>query len=241
MAFIPLDDLKNGALELGIELSDKQLEQFDRYARFLVETNEKFNLTRITSPRDIVVSHYLDSLTCIAAHTPSEYANIIDVGAGAGFPGIPIKIVRPDLNLTLLDSTSKKVTFMTDTAALLELGNTIAIHARAEDLGRDKNHREKYDIAYARALSELAVLAELCLPLVKIGGYVVAQKSEDIDEELTHARPLIGQLGGQIDNIVKIKLPLSDVTRRIVVLAKVKPTPESFPRAFGKISRSRRL
>lgn len=240
MAYIPIDDLRNGALELGIELSDTQLEQFDRYAQFLVETNKKFNLTRITDPRGIVISHFLDSLTCITAHKPIECARVIDVGAGAGFPGIPIKTARPDLKLTLLDSTSKKVKFMAEAAELLELDNVRAIHARAEELGRDKNHREKYDIAYARALSELAVLSELCLPLVKIGGYVIAQKSEDIDDELAHARPLIGQLGGQVENIIKIKLPLSDVTRRIVVMTKTKPTPESFPRAFGKISKTRK-
>ncbi|MHB9036479.1 MAG: 16S rRNA (guanine(527)-N(7))-methyltransferase RsmG [Armatimonadota bacterium] len=237
MSYIPIDDLRAGALELGIELSEEQLEQFDRFAEFLAETNQKFNLTRITDPREVVTSHFLDSLTCLQALSPKKDARVIDVGAGAGFPGIPIKIVRPDLRVTLLDSTSKKVQFMSDAVKLLGLTGIEAVHGRAEALGRDKNFRERFDLAYARALSELRVLAELCLPLVKVGGHVVAQKSEGIDDELASARPAIGQFGGRVENVVQVRIPLTEVTRRLVVISKTKPTPETFPRPYGRITK----
>jgi 16S rRNA (guanine527-N7)-methyltransferase len=239
MPYIPIDELRAGALELDIELTDEQLEQFDRFAEFLVQTNEKFNLTRITEPHEMVTSHFLDSLTCLAALKPKKGARIIDVGAGAGFPGIPIKIVRPDLRVTLLDSTFKKVKFMSDAVEMLGLEGAQPLHGRSEQIGRDKDFRERFDIAYARALSELRVLSELCLPLVKVGGHVVAQKSEEIDEELATARPVIGQLGGRVQDVIQIRIPLTEVTRRLVIISKTKPTPEVFPRPYGRIAKAK--
>lgn len=236
MPFISIPDLRAGALELGVELSDEQLEQFDALAKFLVETNAKFNLTRITDPREIVTSHFLDSLTCLTALKPKKGARVIDVGAGPGFPGLPIKIVRPDLHVTLLDSTFKKVKFMSQAVELLGLQNVEPVHGRAEEVGRDKDFRERFDIAYARALSELKALAELCLPLVKVGGHVVAQKSEDIAAELDAARPVIGQLGGRVQGVVQVNIPLTEVTRRLVIISKTKPTPEAFPRPYARIA-----
>ncbi|MCE5322096.1 16S rRNA (guanine(527)-N(7))-methyltransferase RsmG [bacterium] len=239
MTFINIDDLQSGALELGIELSASQLDQFDSFASFFVETNKHFNLTRITNPHEIVTSHFLDSLTCLAALNPKHGANVIDVGSGAGFPGIPIKIARPDLHVSLLDSTFKKVKFISQAVALLELSEVVPIHGRAEDICRDKDFREKFDIAYARALSELTILAELCLPLVKTGGHVVAQKSKLIDEEISHARPIIGQLGGHVHKVAKVKIPLTDIIRRLVIISKVKPTPEAFPRSYSRIVKTK--
>ncbi|MCE5197787.1 MAG: 16S rRNA (guanine(527)-N(7))-methyltransferase RsmG [Armatimonadota bacterium] len=239
MPFIPLDTLHSGASELGIELSDNQLALMDEFAAFMVETNERLNLTRIINPSDIVTAHYLDSLTCLAALNVPQGAKVIDVGTGAGFPGIPIKIVRPDLHVTLLDATFKKIKFLSDAIQRLGLEGIEPVHARAEEIGREKAFREHYDIAYARALSETRVLAELCLPLVRIGGYVIAQKSKEIDEELAEARAIIGQLGGRVEKTVRTHIPFTEITRQLVVIAKDKPTPQSFPRPYAKIVRSK--
>ncbi|MCX6344310.1 MAG: 16S rRNA (guanine(527)-N(7))-methyltransferase RsmG [Armatimonadetes bacterium] len=235
MTFLPLDLLRAGASEMGIELSESQLTQLDSYAAFLVETNKQFNLTRITDPEDIVTFHYLDSFTCLAALDISDRGNVIDVGAGPGFPGIPIKIARPDISIALLEATRKKTDFMTSVMQRLSLENAVALNARAEEIGREPEYREQYDIAYARALSDMKVLAELCLPLVRVGGYVVAQKSQNIDEELVAAKAIIGQLGGKIENIRQIQIPGTEIIRQLVVIQKIKPTPPQYPRTYARI------
>ena len=235
MTLLPLDLLKSGASELGIELTDAQLELFDAFASFLVETNKKFKLTRITEPEDIIKSHYLDSLTCLSALDVNRGASIIDVGTGAGFPGIPIEIVRPDLFASLTDATFKKTKFISEAIEHLGLKNAKPVHARAEELGRDPSFREQFNIAYARALSELKVVAELCLPLVKPGGYLVAQKSADVSDEILDARVIIGQLGGKVVNIVTTRIPHTDIERKLIIIQKNKPTPPQFPRAYTKI------
>lgn len=241
MSFLPLEMLKEGALEIGVGLSDSQLELYDSFASLLVETNKYFNLTRITEPEEIVRNHYLDSLLCLSACEHANGAKTIDIGTGAGFPGIPIKIARPDLDMTLIDSTSKKIRFIKDAVSKLDFTNTYPMHARAEELGHQKDHREAYDIAYARALSEMKVLAELSLPLVKIGGRVVAQKSIDIIEELKLALPLIGQLGGSVEKTCRLKIPFTDIERVIVVIKKDKPTPQQFPRPYAKIVKGKQI
>ena len=236
MPFLPLDLLKSGASELGIELDGIQLDQFDRFAAFMVETNRKFNLTRITDPEAIVTNHILDSLTCLWAVDLPIGAKVIDVGTGAGFPGIPVKIARPDLHVTLLDGTFKKVKFLSEAIALLSLGGIEPVHGRAEELAHEKGHRERYDAVYVRALSELKPLVEMCLPFAKVGGRLVAQKGPEIEEELAAARPMIGQLGGAVEKTVRTHIPGTDVARTLVVISKIKQTPRQYPRAYAKIA-----
>lgn len=237
MPHLPLDLLRIGAQELGIELNDGQLEKFERYAEILVETNRKLNLTRITDPRDIVTHHYLDSLTCLAAANVPGGSKCIDIGTGAGFPGIPIAIARPDLDLTLMDSVKKKLDFIKRAAENIGLDNVQLVNLRAEDAGRDARYREQYDIAWARAVSEMKVLVELCLPLVRVGGHFVAQKSSDVDEEICSARPIIGQLGAKVERDLRIQVSGTDIVRRLIVLAKKQSTPGMFPRSFSRITK----
>jgi len=236
MSYLPLDLLKAGASELGIELSEAQLAQFDEFAALLVEANRNFNLTRITEPEGMVISHFLDSLVCLWAQEVSGGKRVIDVGTGAGFPGIPIKIARPDLGLTLVDGTLKKIRFLAESIERLGLEGAEAIHGRAEELAHEKAYREHYDVAYARALAELPVLVELCLPFVKPGGLVVATKGPGIDAEIDAARPIIGQLGGAIEKIVRTHIPGTDVARTIPVILKTKQTPERYPRSYALIA-----
>lgn len=235
---LPTDLLRDGALQLGIELTDEQMELFERFAALLVETNKSLNLTRITDPAEIVTGHYLDSFTCLAAAKIRPNARVVDIGTGAGFPGIPIKIVRPDLDVTLLDASLKKLKFIEEAIEALGLHGITLLHARAEEAAHDAAHRETFDVAFARALAEMKVLAELSLPLVKPGGMLIAQKSEGADEEIHAAKPLIGQLGGKVDAIKRIAIPSTEITRQLVVISKTKPTPPEFPRPYSRITRS---
>ena len=236
MAFLPLELVSSGASELGIELSCEQLGQFDEFARMLVEANRKHNLTRITDPHDIVTRHYLDSLTCLSARAIDSGSSVIDVGTGAGFPGIPMAIARNDLKVTLLDSLRKRLAFLEDAAGKLGLSNVETVHARAEDAGRDSAHREVYDVAVTRALSRVKVIVELCLPLVRVGGYLIAQKSKDVEHELDEARAMIGQLGGRLSEAARLTIPYTDIQRSLVIVEKTKPTPDEFPRRWGRIA-----
>ncbi len=241
MAFLPLELLASGALELDLELSSAQLEQFDEFARMLVEANRKHNLTRITDPHDIVTRHYLDSLTCLSAREIDRGSKVIDVGTGAGFPGIPMAIARNDLKLTLLDSLRKRLTFLEEAARELGLTNVEMVHARAEDAGRDRAHREVFDVAVTRALSRVKVIVELCLPLVKVGGCLIVQKSKDVEDELDEARAMMGQLGGRLAEVARLTIPHTDIKRCLVIVEKVKPTPEGFPRPWGRIADGKRV
>ncbi len=240
MPYVPLDLLKSGASELGIELSEDQLAQFDRFARMLVEANRKFNLTRVTEPEAIVISHFLDSLVCLWAQEVRRGMKAIDVGTGAGFPGIPIKIARPDLRLTLVDGTLKKVRFLQESIERLGLEGVEAVHGRAEEMARGKAYREQHDVAYARALAQMPVLAELCLPFVRPGGHVVATKGPDAAAELDSARPIIGHLGGAVEKIVRTHIPGTDVRRTIPVMLKTRQTTERYPRSYALIAARRR-
>ena len=219
----------------GFELTARQLEQFDQYAQFLVEYNEKVNLTAITDPEGIEVKHFLDSLMLLKAVELPEGASVIDVGTGAGFPSVPAKIVRDDLRLTLLDGLNKRIVFLGELSRRLGQENT-ALHARAEEAARGEL-REQFDLATARAVADLRVLAEYCLPFVKVGGCFAALKGGDIEEELDEAKYAVRQLGGKVESVEKFDLP-GGLSRSIVVIRKVKPTPAKFPRPSGKIKKN---
>jgi len=235
MAFLPLDMLKSGCLDLWLELTDEQLRTFDEFADLLCDRNTQLNLTRITEPQAIVTNHYLDSLTCLTAVRLQEGASVVDVGTGAGFPGIPIKVVRPDLRVTFMDSTVKKLDFIKEAVDRLGIDGVDFAHARAEDAGHKREHREKYDAAFARALADMSVLAEFCLPLVRVGGQVIAQNGKGVEEELAAARPIIGELGGAVEKLSRVNLPHTGIARTIVVLTKTKPCPQVFPRPYPRI------
>jgi len=241
MPFLPLDKLKTGASELGIALYDTQLALFDAFAELLTAANTKFNLTRITDPEAIVRDHYLDSLACLSAVELSSGSRVIDIGTGAGFPGVPLKLARPDLNVVMVDSTLKKIKFLQEAIERLEIEEVELIHTRAEDLAHDCRYREKFDATCCRALADLAIASELCVPFVRAGGRMIAQKSKDIDEEIAAARPIIGQLGGNVEKIVRIKIPGTNILRSLVVVQKARPTPIRFPRSYAQIARKKKI
>lgn len=228
------DILKEGSKELGISLTDDQVEQFIKYKEILVEWNQHMNLTGIVEDKQVMIKHFLDSLGCVTLPYIKEDATVIDVGTGAGFPGIPINIYYPKTAVTLLDSLNKRINFLKEVCNEVGLNEVSFQHGRAEDFGKDIDFREKYDIAVARAVAQLNVLCEYCLPFVKVGGYFICQKGPNIEEELKNAQKSIEILGGKIIEKKDIKLPYSDETHSIVVIQKIKQTPEKYPRKAGK-------
>ena len=218
----------------GFELTARQLEQFDQYAQFLVEYNEKVNLTAITDPEGIEVKHFLDSLMLLKAVELPEGASVIDVGTGAGFPSVPAKIVRDDLRLTLLDGLNKRIVFLGELSRRLGQEN-IALHARAEEAARGEL-REQFDLATARAVADLRVLAEYCLPFVKVGGLFLAMKGESAADEVQEAQNALRQLGAQVERLYEY--PVADAIHRVVVIRKTRPTPARYPRPFAKIKKA---
>lgn len=213
-------------------LTDEQLEQFDTYARLLVEWNEKMNLTAITEPDEIVIKHFVDSLAFLEYADLPQGAKVIDVGTGAGFPSVPLLIARPDIQLTLMDALNKRLNFLD--AVLTETGlDAELVHSRAEELGKNKNYREQYDIATARAVAPMNVLSEYCLPFVKLGGEFVALKGSN--DDVSPAENAIKTLGGEIKATVSYKLPNGD-DRSIAVVKKISQTSTKYPRNNKKIS-----
>ena len=227
--------LKDLAALLGVFLDDRALERFDLYAQKMCDWNEKINLTAITDPREICVKHFADSLSVLAKVEIPQGAKLIDVGTGAGFPGLALKIARPDLRVTLLDSTKKKLTVLEDISQTLELEVEL-LHKRAEEAGQSGDYREKFDIATARAVANLAVLSEYCLPFVRVGGRFLAMKSAKTQEELTGAKKAIGLLGGKVQTIHTLHLETAG-ERTIIELKKTSPTPAPYPRPSAKIAR----
>lgn len=217
----------------GINLTVKQLEQFKKYYVTLVEWNQKMNLTAITDQEDVYLKHFYDSLT-IAFDFKFKDQKIIDVGAGAGFPSIPLKIVYPDLKVTIVDSLTKRITFLNHLFKELELTDCNAISARAEEYA--KTNRQKADLVLARAVARLDILDELCLPLVKVGGYFLALKGLKAQEELTKASSGIKILGGEVERVIDFRLT-NDDHRSNIIIKKVKATPAKYPRMFGKIKK----
>lgn len=227
--------LKKGLSEYGYEISEIQEKRLSEYSDLLVEWNKKINLTAVTDPKEISVKHFLDSIVPILVLTPKTGKSIADVGTGAGFPGMPIKIIREDLKLTFIDSLNKRINFLKTVSDELGIDDNDFIHSRAEDAGRSEKYRGKFDYTVSRAVAHLRVLSEYCIPLLKTGGIFMSYKSYEIDEEVNEAKRVIGDLGGKIRDIKEIKIPGSDIVRKIVVIEKVRETPKQFPRRSNKI------
>lgn len=225
--------LSNALKKLNIEITDTQLSQFERYFNLLVEWNSKINLTRITQPEEVAVKHFADSLTLLKYVDVKSNAKLVDVGTGAGFPGIPIQIMRPDINLTLLDSLNKRLVFLEEVCDSIGIEAEF-VHARAEQGGVDCDFREKFDIVTSRAVAKLNTLSEYCLPYVKKGGTFVAMKGPELQEELKEAQNAVKVLGGKVENVWEFSLP-DDSRRTILAIKKVNHTPKQYPRQGTKI------
>ena len=231
--------LVNGAKELGIDLNPDEVEKLFSYMDLIKIWNNKFNLTSIDDDHDFIVKHFLDSLSIlpfIKKFENIDNINIIDIGTGAGFPAIPLKIILKDINITMLDAVEKKVKFLDVCISTLKLKNTKAFHGRAEDYGHNKEHREKYDIAVARAVASLPVLLEYCLPFVKKDGIFIAMKGKNM-EEVSASQRALNELGGKIEEIEEITMPSSDNVRNIIIVKKFRQTPPNYPRKAGKPSK----
>jgi len=225
--------LREQAEAIGISLTDRQLEQFELYFRLLVEWNEKMNLTGITERAAVYEKHFYDSLTVsLAADLRGEVA-LADIGSGAGFPSIPLKIAFPQLKITIVDSLAKRIRFLEEVGSSLKLEDVSCIHGRAEDVARLPAHRDRYDVATARAVARLAGLNELCLPFVRAGGSFVAMKGSDLSEEIEESRFSIKQLNGELQEVRRLELPIERSERHLVLIRKVRPTPKSYPRKAG--------
>ena len=228
-----LEILEKGCEELGIILNDTQKHQFIQFYEYLIEKNKVMNLTGITEFQEVLVKHFLDSLACVKAVDMSKVNRIMDIGTGAGFPGVPLKIAFPHLEACLLDSLKKRVNFLEETFQLLKLENITAIHGRAEEFAKNKAYRETYDLCVSRAVSNLATLSEYCLPYVKTGGFFISYKSGTVQEEVEQAQKAVKILGGRIQDVVYFQLPDSEIQRSLVVIEKIKATPGRYPRKAG--------
>lgn len=222
--------LKDLSQKININLSEDEIKKFFDYKEILIETNKSLNLTAITEDREVIIKHFIDSLTINKYITPG--AKLIDVGTGAGFPGIPVKIIRSDIDVVLLDSLNKRLNFLNNVIDKLNLKDIKTLHGRAEEVGQNKDFRECFDISTARAVANLSTLSELCLPFVKVGGIFICMKGNDISE-VEEAKNAIEILGGKIEQIENFKLPDSDIERNIIIIKKIKPTPNKYPRKPG--------
>lgn len=258
-----IDILNNDFKKNNINLSDLQLKQFIRYYELLIEANKVMNLTTITDYNDVVVKHFIDSLSLIRVVDLSKSFNIIDVGTGAGFPGIPLKIVYPQLNIVLLDSLNKRVKFLNYVISDLGINNKetnnnigkslndsvlnenyfdtksiFAIHGRAEDFGQIDIYREKFDICVSRAVANLSTLSEYCLPFVKVGGSFISYKADNVKEEVSQAENAVKVMGGKIDRVESFTLYDTDINRNLIKIDKTKRTPKKYPRTAGTPKRN---
>lgn len=221
--------MKDFCQKIDVEITDEQISKFYKYMELLVDWNNKMNLTAITEPNDIILKHFIDSITI--ENSIKNDSKVIDVGTGAGFPGIPLSIIRNDLKITLMDSLNKRINFLDEVIKENCLNNVDTIHSRAEELGRNKDYREQFDVATSRAVASLDVLLEYMLPFVKVGGYCICMKGSNIDEELENSKKALTLLNGKIENIIKFELPESDYGRNIIVVKKTASTPGKIGRA----------
>lgn len=226
------DILTEGACEYGLELDSSKINMFMKYKDILKDWNKKINLTAIDDDKEIIIKHFIDSLSIIPCLKGTD-KNLIDIGTGAGFPGIPVKISHSDIKVTLFDSLEKRVKFLNEVIDSLKLQGITAVHGRAEDFGKKPEYREQYDYAVARAVANLPVLLEYCLPFVKTGGLFIAMKGSNV-EELDISSRALKILGGEIENVRKFTLPSSDITRHVITIKKLRHTPTNYPRKAGK-------
>ena len=226
-------EFNNGLKELDIALSEKQKTQFLRYYELLVEWNKVMNLTAITEFNEVVIKHFLDSLSLVKLIRPNK-EHLLDMGTGAGFPGIPLKIAFPELKVVLIDSLNKRIGFLNTVIQELELSDISAFHGRAEDYGHKEDFRESFDLCVSRAVAKLTVLSEYCLPYVKIGGYFIPYKAGKIEEERREAERAVKLLGASIEEGKEFLLPGTDMERSLILIHKIKKTPAQYPRTAGK-------
>lgn len=223
--------LKENAKKISIDINEKELEMFWKYKKLIMEWNDKINLTAITEDKEIILKHFIDSLTINKYIEKTD--NIIDIGTGAGFPGIPIKIINKDNNIVLMDALNKRLNVLKDIIEKLKLEKIETLHGRAEEIFKNEKYREKFDIATARAVSNMNVLVELMIPAIKVGGKCICMKGKNGAEELEESKRAIEILGGKIKTMEQIILPESDLERTIIVIEKVKKTPLTYPRKPG--------
>jgi len=228
--------LIDGAQKMGISLHKEQIKKFSRYLELLVQWNQKINLTSLKTPQEIIIKHFLDSISCIKAigkYIDTEGISLIDVGAGAGFPGIPIKIICPSIKLFLLEARKKKTMFLEKTKEEMNFQQVKILNGRAETFGKGVNHRERYDIAISRAVAQLNVLCEYCLPLIRLGGLFVAQKGRSYKEETEKSLKTTQVLGGELIGVENVRIPFINQERFLLIIKKIKDTPSEYPRKVG--------
>lgn len=229
--------LKQGAKEMGIDLTDESIALFEKFTKMMLSYNEMVNLTAITEQKEIVIKHYLDSLTLFKTGLIKGGQKIIDVGCGGGFPSYPLIFADNTLKITMLDSLRKRVDFLKLVKDELKIENASSIHGRAEDFGQDKNYRENFDIAVSRAVARLSVLCEYCLPYVKPSGHFIAMKGSSFEQELNDAKNAIKILGAELIDVKKCDLPFSDISHYLIIIKKVKNISTQYPRKAGKITK----
>lgn len=232
-----MEQLKRKAEQLNIKLDDNQLKQFRMYYEMLIEKNKVMNLTAITEFEEVLDKHFIDSILLGTVMELKRNTSVIDVGTGAGFPGIPLKIAYPHLKVTLLDSLNKRVNFLNEVIDSLQLTDIAAIHLRAEDGARNPLYREAFDLCVSRAVANLSTLSEYCLPFVKKSGYFVSYKAFQIQEELEQAEHAVTVLGGRLESVQSVTLPETDIIRQFVCIQKIKNTPKTYPRKAGTASK----
>lgn len=231
------DLMKRAANEVGLELTELQYEQFIKYMRLLQEWNEKINLTAITDDEEVIKKHFIDCIKAFKSDAIKNAKTIIDVGTGAGFPGLPIAIMNPNVKVTLLDSLNKRINYLNTVVRELGLKNVTTIHSRAEDGARKPELREKFDVATSRAVANMAVLSEYCMTYVKKDGYFVALKGPSVDEELKNATNAIKTLGGELKEIIEVSIEETDLKHNIVEVKKLNPCSKTYPRKAGTITK----
>lgn len=232
-----METLRKLCSEINITLDDTALERFAKYMELVIEWNRKINLTSITDKDEFIIKHFYDSISVLSKVEIKQGASIIDIGTGAGFPGIPLKIVRPDIKLTLLDSLNKRLVFLNDVVLKNTDLDADVVHGRAEELSKNSDYRERYDIAVSRAVANLSALSEYCIPFVKVGGNFISMKGPDADEEIASAKNAVTVLGGSIKRVETFTLP-DNSGRSIVIIDKIKKTPDKYPRRGVKINKN---